>query len=101
MLPDRARVGKAPTGAPRIAALVAHHSEGRFTAAARGLLAELERFPREEGAVADGLVHADMSAAPHGGRVTVHDRLADVWHRHAMDPPELQWARTRCASPSW
>lgn len=78
---------------PRIAALVAHHSEARFTAAARGLLAEIGRFPREEGPVTDGLVYADMSAAPHGGRVTLHERLADVRHRHALDPAELQRAR--------
>lgn len=80
---------------PRLVALVAHHSEARFTAAARGLLAQLERFPREDGPVADGLVYADMSAAAHGGRVTMHDRLADVRHRHAMDPLKLRRARIR------
>ena len=40
----------------RMAAMVAHHSEARFMAGARGLVGALERWPREAGPVADGLV---------------------------------------------
>jgi hypothetical protein len=78
----------------RVAALVAHHSEGRFSAAAHGLLAMLDEFPREEGPVADGLVYADMTAAPRGGRLTLPARLADIRRRHRPDAPAMRSARS-------
>ena len=78
---------------PRLAALVAHHSESRFLAAAHGRLAELARFPRENGPVMDALVHADMTAGPTGEPMSVPDRLADIAARHASDDPNLLAAR--------
>lgn len=77
---------------PRLAALVAHHSEARFMAAPRGLQAALNMWPHEAGLVTDGLVYADMTAAPGGGRVTVPERLADIRRRHRGEAPE------RCAA---
>ncbi|WP_239153835.1 HD domain-containing protein, partial [Virgisporangium aliadipatigenens] len=44
---------------PRLVALVAHHSGARFEAAERGLGADLEVFPLEDGPVMDVLVAAD------------------------------------------
>jgi hypothetical protein len=78
-----------------MAALVAHHSEARFMAGPRGLLGDLDRWPRELGPVADGLAWADMTAAPGGGRVGIRDRLADIRRRHAREAPERAAARAR------
>ena len=77
----------------RLSALVAHHSEARFTARAAGLGAALDRYPRERGPVPDALAYADMSAAPDGRHITLHDRLADIRRRHASDTPALAQAR--------
>lgn len=77
----------------RMAALVAHHSQARFMAEPRGLLVDLDRWPREVGPVSDGLVWADMTAAPGGGRVGIRERLADIRRRHAREAPERAAAR--------
>jgi hypothetical protein len=82
------------SGAPeRLAALVAHHSESRFLAAAGGHRAELSRFRREEGAVMDALAFADMTAGPDGQPMTVPERLADIAARHADENPDRLTAR--------
>ena len=77
----------------RLASLVAHHSEARFMAAARGLLRRLNEFPREQGPVCDGLVFADMTSASDGRRITILERLPDIRRRHAGDA--ILWARAR------
>jgi HD superfamily phosphodiesterase len=78
----------------RLCALVAHHSEARMAAAALGLGDELDRFPREGGAVTDALVHADMAAGPRGERMSLFERLDDMERRHLEDPLALRRART-------
>ena len=81
-------------GAPhRLASLVAHHSEARYLAAARGLDRELSRFRREEGPVMDALVYADMTSGPTGTPMTLTDRLADIAIRHDGEDAELLAAR--------
>lgn len=77
----------------RLAALVAHHSEARFAAEARGLSGELRAFEREVGPVADALVYADMTAGPAGERMLVTERLDDIRRRHAQASPALRAAR--------
>jgi putative nucleotidyltransferase with HDIG domain len=77
----------------RLCALVAHHSESRVTASALGLADRLERFPHEEGAVADALVYADMSAGPRGERVSLLERLDGIEQCHLSDPLALRRAR--------
>ena len=79
----------------RLASLVAHHSEARFMADVRGLSAELAVWPRESGPVADGLVYADMTSAPGGGRTGVLERLAEVRRRHSGEPLVRAVARRR------
>ena len=79
----------------RLASLVAHHSEARFMADVRGLSAELAAWRRESGPVADGLVYADMTSAPGGGRTSVLERLAEVRRRHSGEPLVLAMARRR------
>jgi hypothetical protein len=79
----------------RVAALVAHHSHSEFMAAARGLLPEVERWPKEDGLVGDALAWADMTAAPAGGRMAVRERLAGIRRRHAAEGPALAAARSR------
>jgi len=81
-------------GAPmRLAALVAHHSEADLLAEARGLLDQLEEFPREQLLVTDVLAYADMTAGPAGQVMSVPDRLADIRARHAHETPRLNAAR--------
>lgn len=88
-------VGLAALGWPdRLCALVAHHSEARITAGAMGLGARLEQFPREEGAVTDALVYADMASGPRGERMSLRERLDDIEQRHLGDPLALRRART-------
>lgn len=77
----------------RLVSLVAHHSEARFEASARGLATPLEAFPREDGPVMDALIYADMTAGPAGGRVHVAERLADMRRRHAQEAAKSQIAR--------
>jgi putative nucleotidyltransferase with HDIG domain len=71
--------------APRLVALVAHHSCARFEAAERGLMAPLATYVRETGPVADALIYADMTIGPTGEAVTVADRIAEILERY---PPE-------------
>lgn len=67
----------------RIVALVAHHSCARFEAELRGLGRALDEFEREEGAVADALIYADMVTGPRGQPLTVDQRLANIFERYA------------------
>jgi HD superfamily phosphodiesterase len=68
----------------RIVALVAHHSCARFEAELRGLGRALDEFEREQGAVADALIYADMVTGPRGQPLTVDQRLADIFERYAQ-----------------
>lgn len=78
---------------PRLAALVAHHSESRFLADAYGLGRELRRHRHECGPVSDALTYADMTAGPAGVAMSLEERLADIASRHAADAPALAAAR--------
>jgi putative nucleotidyltransferase with HDIG domain len=77
----------------RLAALVAHQCEARLMAGPRGLEQELARFPREDGAVADALVYADLAVGPGGERVSLVQRLVDLEERHAAEPLLVRQAR--------
>ncbi|HEY6793717.1 MAG TPA: HD domain-containing protein [Kineosporiaceae bacterium] len=83
----------------RVVALVAHQCEARVTAAALGLELDLLPFRREEGALTDALVYADLATGPDGRRMSLRERLDDIGRRHADDPPSLRaaWERRRVA----
>lgn len=74
---------------PRLAALVAHHSEARLLAAGRPAEQALSAFVHEDGPVTDALIYSDMTAGPTGKRMTVPDRLNDIHARHAAEVPDL------------
>jgi putative nucleotidyltransferase with HDIG domain len=76
--------------APRIGALVAHHSGARFVAADRGLAAELAHYPREETGLADALTYADQTTGPDGEAVCVPHRMAEMLARHGVDSPNAR-----------
>lgn len=78
----------------RLASLVAHHSEARFGASARGFKNQLQAFDREDGPVTDALIYADMTAGPDGRRTHLRERLDDIRARHAGEPARLRAART-------
>lgn len=67
--------------------LVAHHSCACFEAVERGLDAELNRFERVEGVLADALTYADMTTSPTGEGVSVEDRIAEVRSRYSANDP--------------
>jgi hypothetical protein len=67
---------------PRLAGLVAHHSEASSVAGVRGLTGELDRFPREDSLVADALTYADQMVRPDGRSMTFEQRQADMLNRH-------------------
>jgi predicted hydrolase (HD superfamily) len=79
---DGARFLKNAGFPPRLAALVAHHSGARFEAAERGLLAELEAFPLEDGPVTDALVVADLTTGPQGQPFSFAERLDEILTRY-------------------
>jgi hypothetical protein len=66
----------------RLVALVAHHSAATCEAEARGLLADLEVWPREESPVADALWTADMTTGPHGEELAYDERLSEILTRY-------------------
>jgi hypothetical protein len=66
----------------RLACLVAHHSLAMMTAPAHGIRDLSERFPREDGLLADALAYADMHSAPDGRLIPAERRLADIARRH-------------------
>ena len=82
-------------GQPRLAALVAHHSEADVDAGKRGL--DLSAHPREEGVVADLLDYADLCTAPDGRPVSPQGRLDEIDVRNpekrAERPARLALAR--------
>jgi len=78
----------------RVCNLVAHHSGARFEAEERGLLAELDEFELEPGAVMDGLTFADMTTGPDGRYVSFEERLLDILKRY---PPVGQSTEQPCA----
>ncbi|GEL19587.1 HD domain-containing protein [Pseudonocardia asaccharolytica] len=73
--------------APRLCALIAHHSAASFEADERGLADELARWPREDSAVADALWTADMTTGPRGERMDYADRLDEILSRYEPDSP--------------
>ena len=66
----------------RLVALVAHHSAATCEAEERGLLAELEVWPREDSPVADALWMADMTTGPRGEELAYDQRLSEILTRY-------------------
>jgi hypothetical protein len=83
----------------RLASLTAYHSEAQFEAALRGLLTELEKFPREYSEVADALTYCDLTTSPIGQRVTLEERIADILKRYGET--DIVTQALRKAMPSW
>ncbi len=71
----------------RLCCLVAHHSAARYEAHARDLDEELAAFDREEGAIVDALVYADMTTGPTGRPISVEARFNDIRERYATEDP--------------
>ena len=66
--------------------LVAHHSCAVIEAEERGLRrALLQEFPVPSRGLAEALTYCDMTTSPDGGRLTVHDRLAEIGTRYGPD----------------
>jgi len=69
-------------GQGRLASLVAHHSEAQFEAHLRGLLSELDTFPRQCSPLSDALTYCDITTSPIGQAITFQKRIADIFSRY-------------------
>jgi HD domain len=69
-------------GHPRLASLVAHHSEARFEARLRKLEPLLSAFPYEYSPIADALTYCDLTTSPTGNTVTLPTRVAEIFGRY-------------------
>jgi predicted hydrolase (HD superfamily) len=83
----------------RLAALVAHHCEAATLAGAWGLDGGLAEFAREDGVVADALVHADMMSGPGGARISLKRRLEDLERPQPHESDAVTAARTARRQP--
>ncbi|KAF4405528.1 HD domain-containing protein [Streptomyces lycii] len=71
-------------GAPsRLVRLVAHHSGAVYEAEQRGLSAELAVYEREDSAVLDALIFADMTTGPAGQSFDFDRRVDEILVRYA------------------
>jgi len=66
----------------RLASLVAHHSEAQFEAHLRGLLLELDTFPRQCSSISDALTYCDITTSPTGLDITFQERISDIFDRY-------------------
>ncbi len=69
-------------GQDRLASLVAHHSEAQFEAHLRGLLSELDTFPRRCSSISDALTYCDVTTSPIGLNITFQERILDIFSRY-------------------
>ncbi|MER7679105.1 hypothetical protein [Streptomyces sp. NPDC096934] len=70
-------------GAPaRLVQLVAHHSGAVYEAQKRGLSRELAVYDREDSAVLDALIFADMTTGPAGQSFDVDARIDEILVRY-------------------
>jgi HD domain len=73
-----------------VCGLVAHHSDSRFVAHARGLDDPMAEFEYQEDLLSDALTTADQTTGPHGRPMTVSERIDDMLARHGDDSPNAQ-----------
>ncbi|MFJ1873012.1 HDIG domain-containing metalloprotein [Streptomyces chartreusis] len=70
-------------GAPsRLVRLVAHHSGAVYEAEQRGLTEELAVYEREDSAVLDALIYADMTTGPAGQSFDFDHRIDEILKRY-------------------
>ena len=67
----------------RLASLVAYHSEAQFEAYLRGLLSELDIFPRQCSSISDALTYCDITTSPIGLSITFQERITDIFSRYS------------------
>ncbi len=67
---------------PRLASLVAYHSEAQYEAHLRGLTTELEKIPHEHSAIAEALTYCDMTIGPTGSPLSFKERLTNIFQRY-------------------
>ena len=69
-----------------VTSLVAHHSSAAIEAEMRGLLEELsEEFPLPDAETHELLTYCDMTTGSRGERLTIDERLADIFTRYEPD----------------
>ena len=81
--------------AAQIAVTVGPDDGDLLVAAARGLAADLARYPREESPLADALTYADQTVGPYGRPVGVRQRMSGMLARHGADSPHARVHRRR------
>jgi hypothetical protein len=73
-----------------VTACVAHHSGARFVADVRGLSTELGFYRFDDSPVMDLLTYADQTVGPHGVRLDLEARMADMLRRHGPNSPNAR-----------
>jgi putative nucleotidyltransferase with HDIG domain len=72
-------------GAPsRLVRLVAHHSGAVYEAEQRDLTTELAAYEREDSAVLDALIYADMTTGPAGQSFDFDRRIDEILERYEL-----------------
>lgn len=95
---DGARYLRSIGACERLCRLVANHTHAWVEAEARGLAEVLgEEFPREWSSTADALTYADLTTGPGGARVSVEERLVDIYRRY--EPGHVVHESIRRAQP--
>jgi hypothetical protein len=74
-----------PFVSTRVVGLVAHHTQARFEAEARGLLDELDVFPNEKTLLSDALAYCDVLTDSRGNNVSLRQRREGVLSRYGPD----------------
>jgi len=67
----------------RLCCLVAHHTCALYEAEERGVAEDLIReFPRQRDELTDALIYCDMTTGPDGQRLSVDERLSEIFGRY-------------------
>lgn len=75
----------ASRGLPRIAALVAHHSEASVELDLRGRKSLLLQFHKPDQRLLDALTYCDMTTGPTGEPMSLEERIGEVGERRGRD----------------
>lgn len=84
---DGARYLELAGASAEVVSLVAFHTGAEYEAEERGLVEQLTKFDRPQQDLLDQLILADLVTDPSGRRMTVCERLEEIWSRYEPRHP--------------